>query len=182
MTIRNLAKVDPTLISKYDIQKKYQHNNNDVYDEGVHYLNVDDNNNDDVHADNNDETHIHDNDNDNDNDDDVLIGDILVKMKNDICNIIKFNLTSLKCNRKENDEIFEEILHIVNSVKENNDIFLINELKNNSKDEKKINKKKDAQGDKINIPDDNNNNNNNNKITFKSIKNMNIVKKVFKKG
>ncbi|EUT81947.1 hypothetical protein PFAG_04128 [Plasmodium falciparum Santa Lucia] len=178
LTIRNLAKVDPTLISKYDIQKKYQHNNNDVYDEGVHYLNVDDNNNDDVHADNNDETHIH--DNDNDNDDDVLIGDILVKMKNDICNIIKFNLTSLKCNRKENDEIFEEILHIVNSVKENNDIFLINELKNNSKDEK-INKKKDAQGDKINIPDDNNNNNNNNKISFKSIKNMNIVKKYLKK-
>ncbi|KJP87369.1 hypothetical protein AK88_02926 [Plasmodium fragile] len=59
---------------------------------------------------------------------DALIGDILIKMKNDICNILKFNLTSLKSNLKEDAQMFDEMLNIVNTVKENNNIFLMNEL------------------------------------------------------
>ncbi|ANQ10798.1 Kinesin motor domain containing protein [Plasmodium coatneyi] len=59
---------------------------------------------------------------------DALIGDILIKMKNDICNILKFNLANLKNNLKEDAQMFDEMLNIVNSVKENNNIFLLNEL------------------------------------------------------
>ncbi|EUD64883.1 hypothetical protein C922_04727 [Plasmodium inui San Antonio 1] len=59
---------------------------------------------------------------------DALIGDILIKMKNDICNILKFNLASLKSNLKQDAQMFDELLNIVNSVKENNNIFLMNEL------------------------------------------------------
>ncbi|CRH02872.1 kinesin, putative [Plasmodium relictum] len=66
--------------------------------------------------------------------DDALIGDILIKMKNDICNILKFNLTILKGNMKEDEKMFDEILNIVNTVKENNSIFLLNELNENKND------------------------------------------------
>ncbi|CRG97082.1 kinesin, putative [Plasmodium gallinaceum] len=66
--------------------------------------------------------------------DDALIGDILIKMKNDICNILKFNLTSLKNNMKEDEKMFDEIINIVNTVKENNSIFLLSELNENKND------------------------------------------------
>ncbi|GAB69273.1 kinesin motor domain containing protein [Plasmodium cynomolgi strain B] len=59
---------------------------------------------------------------------DALIGDILIKMKNDICSILKFNLARLKSNLKEDAQMFDEMLDIVNNVKENNNIFLMNEL------------------------------------------------------
>ncbi|CAA9991250.1 kinesin motor domain containing protein [Plasmodium knowlesi strain H] len=64
---------------------------------------------------------------------DALIGDILIKMKNDICNILKFNLANLRSNLKEDGQMFDEMLNIVNSVKENNNIFLLNELNHLSK-------------------------------------------------
>ncbi|SCM26912.1 kinesin, putative [Plasmodium chabaudi chabaudi] len=68
------------------------------------------------------------NDENHEEDDDPLIGDILVKMKNDICNIIKFNLKILKDVMKTDDITFDEMIDIVNTMKDNNNIFLLNEL------------------------------------------------------
>lgn len=67
---------------------------------------------------------------DNEDDEDAIIGDILIKMKNDICNILKFSLLHLKHKdmtdpmMKEPDTHFDKIIEVVNKVKEDNQIFL----------------------------------------------------------
>ncbi|CXJ28262.1 kinesin, putative [Plasmodium berghei] len=84
------------------------------------------------------------NDENHEEDDDPLIGDILVKMKNDICNIIKFNLKILKDVMKPDEMTLDEMIDIVNTMKDNNNIFLLNEL--NQIDEKN-NPEKDEKSD-----------------------------------
>ncbi|CAD2114395.1 kinesin, putative [Plasmodium vinckei petteri] len=111
-------------------------------------------------------------------DDDPLIGDILVKMKNDICNIIKFNLKILKDVMKTDDITFDEMIDIVNTMKDNNNIFLLNELNEiNEKNNFDENNKSDNEIAALENTHSNNNNcedSGKNKILQKGPKEINV--------
>ncbi|CAD2105841.1 kinesin, putative [Plasmodium vinckei lentum] len=111
-------------------------------------------------------------------DDDPLIGDILVKMKNDICNIIKFNLKILKDVMKTDDITFDEMIDIVNTMKDNNNIFLLNELNEiNEKNNFDENNKSDNEIAALENTHSNNNNcedSGKHKIVQKGLKEINI--------